>query len=764
LSYAFGSSVLFQACNVIYLVGAAWLPWALLAADRMLRQRRWSAAAAFGAVLALMVTGGDPQMAYNGALLAGLYGLILWRAERRGPQAASRQTAHTWLNARPTLLLVGGTVGLLMAAVQVLPSMEATVNGSRARYNSPRNVYELGRSLVTSTQGEAALPWYAGMLGQDFRGHQRQIYQFSVTPWRAVELLWPNINGLPFPTHRRWMNALGWEDSLWSPSLYLGLLPLGLAGATWSLRRAAKVETQLASWMVLIGGLASMGPYGLAWLVAIPFGGSEVFDLGGEVGGVYWWLTVLLPGYVYFRYPAKLFVVATLGISLLATGGWDESWQTGSRGLIRFWIVLVAFSVLGLALFPVAWPWFESAIEHHLADSLRGPFDSAGAWRDIASALLHTALLGTALAALWTWATRHRHRAGMAGIVAIAVTTVDLGLAQSGLLVFAPAQDWQTRPEIVDRLPVDIENYRVFRQLRVLPPSWQDASSADRYGEVLRWNRATLAPKFGLRYGISLAEAAGSVAPHDYGLLLDLVRQDQATGLPNAFPPASILDLISARVAIVEASHVRDDIKAFDQPAEGMLAALRPNAQRRARIVHEVTTLPELEGRDPVRLEARTREVFFPAEPRNWEAQAVVESDVPLDPAPSFATGAADERCFVTNETPTQVKLDVSLTSPGLLVLSDQFYPGWVATVESLGPTRVVPIVRTNRVMRGVALPAGQHRLTFRYRPWTLTLGAAISLAMVVGLLAWAAAGRRARRNGYRQESAVLRSPTPPDV
>ena len=44
LSYAFGSSVLFQTCNVIYLVGAAWLPWALLAADRMLRQRRWSAA------------------------------------------------------------------------------------------------------------------------------------------------------------------------------------------------------------------------------------------------------------------------------------------------------------------------------------------------------------------------------------------------------------------------------------------------------------------------------------------------------------------------------------------------------------------------------------------------------------------------------------------------------------------------------------------------------------------------------------------------
>lgn len=758
LSYAFGSSVLFQTCNVIYLVGAAWLPWALLAADRMLRQRSWSTAAVFGAVLALMVTGGDPQMAYNATLLAGLYGLILWRAERRGSQAALHPATGTWLTARLTLLLASGAFGLLLAAVQVLPSMEATAYGSRASYDSPRNLYELGRSLATAEQAEPALPWHAGLLGQDFPGHQRQIYQFGLTPWRVVELAWPNINGSPFPTHRRWMSALGWEGSLWAPSLYLGLLPLGLAAVTWSLRRAAKVETRLASWMVALGGLASLGSYGLAWLAGLPFGGSEAFGVGGEVGGVYWWLTVLLPGYVYFRYPAKLFVVATLGFSLLAARGWDESWRADSRGLMRFWIVLVGFSLAGLAVLPLAWPWFEAAIEHHPADPLLGPFDAAGAWHDIAIALLHTALLATALAALWMWSTRQRHRAGLASVVAIALTTLDLGFAQSGLLAFAPAGDWETRPEIVDKLPADIKNYRVFRQLRVLPPTWQDASSADRYGEVLRWNRATLAPKFGLRYGISLAEAAGTVAPYDYSLLLDLARQDAMAGSQTALPPASILDLIAARVAIVESGRLRDDIQTFDNPAEGMSAGLRPSAQRRARIVHDVTTLRAFDGRARSRLEARTREILFSATLRDWPVQAVVECDEPLDPLPSPSAEAADERCIITGDTPTQVELEVNLASSGLLVLADQFYPGWQATVESAGQTRVAPIVRTNRVLRGVALPAGRHRVTFRYRPWTLALGAAISLPTMVGLLAWAVAGWLSRRNrGARTPSSTAR-------
>ncbi len=71
LSYTFGAPILFQYCNIIYLVGAAWLPLGVHAVDRWVRLgRRW-AILELAIVLALQVLGGDPQVAF----LLGIAGL-----------------------------------------------------------------------------------------------------------------------------------------------------------------------------------------------------------------------------------------------------------------------------------------------------------------------------------------------------------------------------------------------------------------------------------------------------------------------------------------------------------------------------------------------------------------------------------------------------------------------------------------------------------------------------------------------------------------
>jgi hypothetical protein len=89
ISYAFGGSVVFQYCNVVYLVGAAWLPLAFWTADGLLRHRRLAWASGLGAVLAMMVLGGDPQTAYHAGLVAVLG---LWIGRRRG-RLSHRKTA-----------------------------------------------------------------------------------------------------------------------------------------------------------------------------------------------------------------------------------------------------------------------------------------------------------------------------------------------------------------------------------------------------------------------------------------------------------------------------------------------------------------------------------------------------------------------------------------------------------------------------------------------------------------------------------------------
>ena len=97
----------------------------------------------------------------------------------------------------------------------------------------------------------------------------------------------------------------------------------------------------------------------------------------------------------------------------------------------------------------------------------------------------------------------------------------------------------------------------------------------------------------------------------------------------------------------------------------------------------------------------------------------------------------AHETCHLTLAEAQRVDVHVRLEQPGLLVLSDLYDSGWLAILRDPQGNRIesLPIHRTNRFMRGVWLPAGQHHVSFLYRPRDFYAGAAISV------LAWLGAG-----------------------
>ena len=142
VAYAFGGSVLFQYSNVVFLVGAAWLPWTLLAIHRMLNERRLVGVLAVGACLALTVLGGDPQSAYHIGLLGILYAVILRRAGPSGNDNDSRLTAGRYGTAPYSTtdavvrLLASAVLAGLLAAVQIVPTW-SWVAQQRSRYSSP---------------------------------------------------------------------------------------------------------------------------------------------------------------------------------------------------------------------------------------------------------------------------------------------------------------------------------------------------------------------------------------------------------------------------------------------------------------------------------------------------------------------------------------------------------------------------------------------------------------------------------------------------
>ncbi len=98
----------------------------------------------------------------------------------------------------------------------------------------------------------------------------------------------------------------------------------------------------------------------------------------------------------------------------------------------------------------------------------------------------------------------------------------------------------------------------------------------------------------------------------------------------------------------------------------------------------------------------------------------------------------------LVEDAPERVVAELTASFPGLLVLADLDYPGWIA--EEGG--RPLPILRADGFFRAVALPAGTHRVVFRYRPMSFYAGAGVSVLALLALLALWHAGEplRARR------------------
>jgi hypothetical protein len=65
---------------------------------------------------------------------------------------------------------------------------------------------------------------------------------------------------------------------------------------------------------------------------------------------------------------------------------------------------------------------------------------------------------------------------------------------------------------------------------------------------------------------------------------------------------------------------------------------------------------------------------------------------------------------------PGRVEALATLTVNGLLVLHDIYYPGWIAEIDG----RLAPILRADELFRAIELPAGTHRVMFRFTPFSL--------------------------------------------
>ena len=100
--------------------------------------------------------------------------------------------------------------------------------------------------------------------------------------------------------------------------------------------------------------------------------------------------------------------------------------------------------------------------------------------------------------------------------------------------------------------------------------------------------------------------------------------------------------------------------------------------------------------------------------------------ELPFEPVHVETT----ERVEIKSYTPNRVTVDVDLASPGLLVLSDNYYRAWKVRVDG----RPSELFRTNYTFRGVAIQAGRHQVDFLFSSRRLALGRIVSLATLIFL------------------------------
>jgi hypothetical protein len=99
---------------------------------------------------------------------------------------------------------------------------------------------------------------------------------------------------------------------------------------------------------------------------------------------------------------------------------------------------------------------------------------------------------------------------------------------------------------------------------------------------------------------------------------------------------------------------------------------------------------------------------------------------------------------------PEDLALEVSAAGRAFVVVADAWFPGWTASVDG----RPVALHAVNRMLRGVAVPSGRHRLAMRYVPegWAagVTLTRSAFALWLVALGAWLLTRRRGHLPGDR--------------
>jgi len=673
----------------------SWLPWIWWA---MLKVARYDGPGYSGllsrcAILSLCasmpVLTGHFQMGFVSLVTGFVFSAVLALSERSVEQDGRKATSTC---ARKLVALVSGsTFAAVLAAIQVLPTFE----------------------LATLANDQRDWEYLSG---------------FAAPPVHWLGLILPGLGrGFPF-----WRPLL-WDQFHTSPEelfFYVGLVPIWLAvfGATRTWRNEPATRALVAT--LAISLLLAAGPYGFGFSLAIR-----------------------LPGFSYFRAPARWTAAATLALAMLAARGLDAAMATPevpSRSLRRFFIVTFLLAIVSVA-------GLEGLIR--LAENSRGelnpildkvdfvrrntmpPWGDVGSWQDwVRRSAATPAAPIPAYVKPYTNMDRQRFSVDRAASYAVEVGP-QLALICAGLAGSFVIRGSRKRmiAIVFALMAADGAIQAKYRSIEFAPvKSVKDQSPVlARIAELSRSRDWPLAIAGDLG---NLPMAAGGSPIRAYRTLDVPVMPELDPVYSN---PVEAVSRMSARLAGL-------GYVLIDPPSwRNLRAQWRPEAE-----------IEEIE--DPVlwswlttsRVAQRGGSTFalvhLPGElgrawriaPQVLTAQGVQEWTDATRPERLEAIAAAAVPLEVERAQPERIAIEGRTDGPELWIVSQWSDPNWQASLSNgSGEESPVSILQMHGGWQGVRIPqAGQWKLAMRYEPGSFYAGAAISavgwLTLAI-VLAW---------------------------
>jgi len=492
---------------------------------------------------------------------------------------------------------------------------------------------------------------FAGLMGGARSAPLGYARSFSIAPADVARLLFGRRPGL----------EMAQLPIMWESCGYVGMMTLALAGAGFWLGRKKTLERFLA----------------ISAVCAVLFA-------TGKSGYLYYFFYYVVPGYATFRAPARMLMVFTMAVSLLAGLGID--------GLLA---LAAPRKKAGLAF---AGCVAGAVVAMTLLLRFGGPFSAA--WGDAAWAFRKPTVIAAFVLMLGGAAACGFRLAG-AGWIATAAVAFDLAAFGMPLVQTIPFDKLLWPSEIVKRVASDKRPFRVIHygetimaahltraRIEVVQRCY-DASMLGHFEALSRGRRASLEqhPDFCRLLNVRYMICPGRRKANQFSLVTE--EPAPGGGVPNALMR---FEDFTSRVFVVGCTRKRP-------PETPLVMALAKTELTREALVEQ-------------------DEALVSGEPRHIEGE-------------------------VTSYEPGKLAATVELDRAGYLVVSEIWHPGW--RIYENG--RALPVYRTDGALLGTPLGPGRHDVRIVYDPASIRIGrmaSMISLLLAVVISAVSLRGKRA--------------------